>query len=80
MFVLLALQGQSQFEDWKAKNLLERDKNIIQSRAMWSVKYVPKSGNACAHHLAKWAYHSNYSGPVDLHQLHSLLLEGSLEL
>lgn len=35
MFVLLALQGQSLFEDWRAKNLLERGKSILQSRALW---------------------------------------------
>lgn len=53
MFVVLALQGMQQFEDWKAKKSIEDSKKILASKYHWYIKFVPGNGNACAHHLAK---------------------------
>lgn len=76
MFVILAMQGLANFEDWKAKKSIEIGKTILGSRNLWFLNYVPRTSNACAHHLAKWGFHLNYSGSAEVSLLLDVLPEG----
>lgn len=63
--VILAMHGVIEFEDWRAKHLIEEGKRYVARKSLWFLQFAPRSCNDCAHSLAKWAFHSNFCGEVD---------------
>lgn len=63
--VILAMHGVSEFGDWRAKHLIEEGKKYLVWNSFWFLQFTPRSCNAFVHNLAKWAFHSNFSGEVD---------------
>lgn len=51
--VIMALKGLLQFEDWKAKKLLESGKVLFNHNMFWFLFFVHRSCNLAAHHIAK---------------------------
>lgn len=64
--VILALQGMNQFLDWRARAHIDEGRMFLLSvHPYWTVQFSPRQCNSCAHSLAKWAYHSSFSGEVE---------------
>lgn len=77
-FVILALQGLSEFEDWRAVNNIKEGRQILSSHYLWSIQYSLRSCNRCGHILAKWAKETSFFGfvnsetlPVDVREADS---------
>lgn len=77
MFVILAMHGMAEFADWKATKQIEEGKRRLRGRPNWYLIYSSRESNACAHQLAKWAFHSNFVGEVDKDNL-SVVLDGCM--
>lgn len=72
--VILAMQRISHFQDWRAKKMIEEGYRLLNPKNLWFLNFVPRQCNAFAHHLAQWAFHSNFSGKVDPQQVTGLEL------
>lgn len=63
-FVIFALLGCSQYEDWRAKSLIVCGKALLARRLGWKVLFTPRDCNSHAHFLAKWAFSLDFCGAV----------------
>lgn len=70
--VIPALKGNTDADDWRAKHILEEGKKLLGRYRFWFMDYLPRSGNFCAHNIAKWASRSNFCGQDDL--IHCLII------
>lgn len=66
LLIILALRGMNQFADWRILPLLDRGHKLLKSYSFWSINFVNRSCNMCAHKLAKWARTSFVRGRVDV--------------
>lgn len=62
--VILVMNGFTQFQDWRAKSVLEEGKRILSGRLFWTLSYTPRVCNALAHKIAKWASPLHFCGKV----------------
>lgn len=62
--VVMALTGSSEFDDWRAKKILDMGKTLLHRRLIWFLSFVPFSSNLTAHSLAIWAFNSFFLGKL----------------
>lgn len=66
LLVILALHGLNQFGDWRVQHLLDKGHSLLQKNPFWSVNFINRSCNSCAHKLAKWARSFSVIGNLDV--------------
>jgi hypothetical protein len=62
--VSLALQNPSITQDWHISSLISHIHDIIPSSTSWSISYINRSTNLCAHHVTSWAATRFYYGRI----------------
>lgn len=75
MFVILAMNGMDEFAVWRATNSIMEGRRRLRSHCNWFLNYSPRESNACAHQLAKWTFHSHFSGTIDSVNLSAALAD-----
>lgn len=64
--VVLALRGLDQHCEWRARKSCEKGRNFLSKFPFLCFNHVNRSGNSCAHNIARWAWSSNVSGSLDV--------------
>lgn len=58
----MTLKGLEQLEDLQVKSNLLIDRKLLQQNFLWSIDFMPRDYNRCAHNAAKWEKLNSLTG------------------
>lgn len=71
--VILALNGMDSQADWRVLDNVDRGRVLLKHHPLWSVVFVNREGNKCAHNLAHWSRSAIFCGSLNLDNLYFVL-------
>lgn len=72
--VILSLRRMEQFSDWRARQNIMKDRELLRNHSFWSINYVNRNCNICVHKLTAWARNSVIYRKLDVTTLPAKIL------